>query len=489
MSRPACAVLVVLASVVFLPAREAPPSLADWAKKVQGRRAYGLYMGGKKAGWVIEDFKLARHAGTPVLEVYSEMYMATLFEGQKSVKEEKTRFCYELAGAGNIVFASQYRQEDGKELSRRAVRRGKGLRITTKQRKETLARDVAMPKDNLANMHGLDAWLRGPRKAGDRFTRYSMSWDDADVDQKEVVTFKRKKTIKLDRAEVPLAVVEIDDQGGKLDSELFLDGRRYQDVLGKLMTVKLEKEGEAKKVSGAPVDLLRVAAIAIDRDLGQARRVQSLKLELTEVGDFKMPESHRQVVKQRKGRTILELKRDFRLEKGGPLSKEEVKRYTRTTPRLQCDSKRVADLVRKIVGEETKPLKKARLIERWVYRELKQTYQDSADTALSVLDRMAGACTEHSLLFVALARAAGVPAREVGGLAFVRGETDDRPMFGWHAWAEVHDGHQWVSIDPTWNQVYVDATHIKLSEGPRDMAWTNVAGRLKIKVLAVKKGR
>jgi transglutaminase-like putative cysteine protease len=189
------------------------------------------------------------------------------------------------------------------------------------------------------------------------------------------------------------------------------------------------------------------------------------------------------VLSVEKDRAVLELKRDFRVEKASPLTAEQIKRFTRTTPRLQCDQKPVADLAWTIVGKETDPLKKARLIERWVYKELKKSYSDNADTALEILDHKAGDCTEHSLLFVALARAVGVPAREVGGLAFVKG---DKPMFGWHAWAEVHDGHQWVSIDPTWNEVYVDATHIKLSEGPRDLGWANVAGKLKIKVLSVK---
>ena len=38
-----------------------------------------------------------------------------------------------------------------------------------------------------------------------------------------------------------------------------------------------------------------------------------------------------------------------------------------------------------------------------------------------------------------------------------------RGTFNWHAWAEIHDGRQWLSMDPTWNEVQVDATHLVLS--------------------------
>ena len=49
-------------------------------------------------------------------------------------------------------------------------------------------------------------------------------------------------------------------------------------------------------------------------------------------------------------------------------------------------------------------------------------------------------------------------SREVGGVAYVN--VRGRPLFGWHAWAEIHDGTQWVTVDPTWDQLNVDATHI-----------------------------
>jgi hypothetical protein len=484
MTRFAAVVLGLFASLLLVPAREAPATLHDWARKMQARHAYGLYMGGKKCGWIVEDTKLGKHGDKDVLKVSSQTYMATLFDGEKSVKEEKTLFCYELKGDGNIVFAEQYSKEDGKEKVQQAARHGKGLRITTKQGKRTLTRDVPMPKDNLAVARGLENWLLGQRKPDEKYTKYTMSWDDADVDQKEIYVFKAKKTITLNQKPVPVAVVEIDVHGGKLKSEVFMDGRPVNGVLGGILTIKWEKEAEAKKIEGGPVDLLTASCVIIDRDLSPARRVQTLKLELTNLGDFKVPASHRQVLKQEKERSILEVKRDFRLAKAESLTKEQIKRFTRTTPRLQCEEKQVADLAKKLAGAEKDTLKKARLIKDWVFKELKKSYQDNAETALEVLDRKAGDCTEHSLIFVALARAAGIPAREVGGLAFILGS---KPMFGWHAWTEIHDGHQWVSIDPTWNEVYVDGTHIKLSEGPRDLGWANVAGKLKIKVLAVKK--
>ena len=72
-----------------------------------------------------------------------------------------------------------------------------------------------------------------------------------------------------------------------------------------------------------------------------------------------------------------------------------------------------------------------------MYKNLRKTYDANADDALTVLENKAGDCTEHTLLFTTLARAAGIPARQVGGVVYVGG---DKPSFGWHAWSEIHDG-------------------------------------------------
>ena len=61
-------------------------------------------------------------------------------------------------------------------------------------------------------------------------------------------------------------------------------------------------------------------------------------------------------------------------------------------------------------------------------------------------------------------------------------------MFGWHAWAEIHDGRQWVSVDPAWDQVFVDATHIRFSSGSDDLSWIGVIGSLKLRVVEFTRG-
>jgi hypothetical protein len=242
-----------------------------------------------------------------------------------------------------------------------------------------------------------------------------------------------------------------------------------------------EKEETVRQLDESPVDMLTASSIKVDRPLGNSKQIISLQLEVQGVESLRLPENHRQSLRRENGKLLLNLRQDFWVEQARPLAEEERKRFLASTPTIQASHPRIKELALKIVGAETESRGKARKIQDWVYRNLRKTMASNSTTALGVIDSMAGDCTEHTLLFVSLARAVGLPAREVTGVAHVDG------LFGWHAWAEIHDGHQWISVDPTWDEFFVDATHIAFSQDPQDNAWLNVLGKIRFRVVRVER--
>ena len=83
-----------------------------------------------------------------------------------------------------------------------------------------------------------------------------------------------------------------------------------------------------------------------------------------------------------------------------------------------------------------------------------------AGSVLRALEQGRGECTDYADLFTTLARAIGLPARTIFGLAYKDGSN---PAFMFHAWNEVYADGRWRSVDPTWNQTRLDATHIPLT--------------------------
>lgn len=86
-------------------------------------------------------------------------------------------------------------------------------------------------------------------------------------------------------------------------------------------------------------------------------------------------------------------------------------------------------------------------------------YAYHTTSVFDVLDNRTGDCTEHSQLFVTLARAAGLPAREVSG--FVYGGDDRAPSLGGHAWVEVMIDGWWIGMDPTWEEIQLNPSHVQ----------------------------
>jgi len=123
------------------------------------------------------------------------------------------------------------------------------------------------------------------------------------------------------------------------------------------------------------------------------------------------------------------------------------KRYTADGSKYRINDPYIKRLSKEIVGSEKNPYWIARKIFDYVRTHLEYKLEGGWNVAPVVLKRGTGSCSEYSFSFIALARAAGLPARYVGAIV-VRGDdasTDD----AFHRWPEVYlPGYGWIPIDP-----------------------------------------
>jgi tetratricopeptide (TPR) repeat protein len=140
-----------------------------------------------------------------------------------------------------------------------------------------------------------------------------------------------------------------------------------------------------------------------------------------------------------------------------PITASEFAPFLTSTKEIRSDEKTVSDKAHEIAGADRDAWSVARKLADWTYKNLTWKRVDYADAVQTLATREAD-CYEFSKLYVAMARSLGLPARVVSGMAYSGG------AFGGHAWAEVYAG-SWIEIDPTWGTSFVDATHIKDSNG------------------------
>ncbi len=119
---------------------------------------------------------------------------------------------------------------------------------------------------------------------------------------------------------------------------------------------------------------------------------------------------------------------------------------------LVCTSGVVAETAKRIVAGKTTVLQKARAVYEWTcrntYRNPKTRGCGAGDVCRLLEEDPGGKCADISSVFVALARAAGVPARHVLGTRL--GREDGQDVTTWqHCWAEFYlPGYGWVVVDP-----------------------------------------
>lgn len=139
---------------------------------------------------------------------------------------------------------------------------------------------------------------------------------------------------------------------------------------------------------------------------------------------------------------------------------EDVAHYLDATAMCDCEDDTLAGEAAKLVKNRKTAETAARAIMRFTDRRLEDASgATGAASAKQAYDERAGDCTEHAALFVALARAAGLPARNVGGFVYLSAGDGSRAMFGYHAWAEVWLG-EWVPVDPTVSELGTSARYV-----------------------------
>lgn len=139
--------------------------------------------------------------------------------------------------------------------------------------------------------------------------------------------------------------------------------------------------------------------------------------------------------------------------KSESISANQKKEYTKNTKYWQSNNPKIQKLA--------KELKTPEKIYEYVVKTLNYNFKQPADLssrlgALETLESPDSAvCREFTDLFIAIARGAGIPAREVNGYAYTE-NTSQRPLSlvrdVLHAWPEYYDNDKktWVMIDPTW---------------------------------------
>jgi len=131
---------------------------------------------------------------------------------------------------------------------------------------------------------------------------------------------------------------------------------------------------------------------------------------------------------------------------GDEIPSEIRDRYLADDMKYDISHPYIQELVGSVVGDEPNLYWRARKLFQHLIANMEYEMVGGWNTAPTVLQRGNGSCSEYSFSYIALCRAAGVPARYVGSLV-VRGD-DASYDDVFHRWNEIYlPGYGWVPVD------------------------------------------
>jgi transglutaminase-like putative cysteine protease len=299
-----------------------------------------------------------------------------------------------------------------------------------------------------------------------------------------VATVGKREVVRSGERRVPAFRVEMEMAGLKTTSWVSDTGEvvREESPLG-LMTIR-ESPERARGLSvpeRVQADLLEAAAVVpvMTARIDDPRHVRLLRLRLAGA-DLAGLELNG--VGQKASGDTVEIRDAQTLPPGPP--DPDAGRYLAPEPLIESDAPEIVAEAERAVRGAIGDAARAEKLVRHVNGLLDKKPTISLPSAREVLRTRVGDCNEHTALYVAMARAVGIPSRIAVGLAWVRG------AFYYHAWAEVYLSEtpgqgRWVPVDPTFNQYPADATHLRLARGGLDkqMVVLPLIGRLKMTVV------
>jgi Transglutaminase-like superfamily len=477
--RRAChrATRLFMIALLFTVTVGAAPAQPAWQKLPQIHDWFGVYLQGQKVGY-LESVREKRDAD---LHTRQRMVARVAGMGQQVQVEVLSDGTYD-ATTGKLKKFSFAQTSPTGAVEVHGVSRDGKIEVTFKAGGES--RVLPSQKDESIVDHVAGELLAADPKAKPG-AKVETSAFDPSLQKVTHTTFTLAKLEKhmLDGVEVNVRQVtsKITELGVEEEGIYTPEGRALEAKISGLFTIRLEDEKRAKDLSYSQ-DVLVAFVVPVDKPIKNPYVLGHMSVLFTGAGDYPMPTNSRQTMEKVSSGLRMNITREIFDEKsaaGLPIDPSRFAADLKPEPLLQSDAPEVRAMAKEVIGNETNAYRAAKLLLDWVYRRVEKAYVPAVSNALEVLKTRKGDCGEHAVLFVALARAAGIPARPVVGITY----WPPGNGFGYHAWAEIWVG-RWIAVDPTQGSMAADATHVQLAGG--DLAEqariTMLIGKLKAKI-------
>ena len=322
-------------------------------------------------------------------------------------------------------------------------------------------------------------------KVGQSFT-FSV-FDPFTMAQNDVIMkVKAREILSINRLEYDAFRLEARVWGRHLTFWLDKDGSvlREEGFMGFTMVRSSADRAPKAIKEGGGRDFYKLAAVRVKKKLQSPDKLTFLKIKVRGLRETDFDMDNLNDGRQRFQNGMVEIIKEKIPVEGRPSLQYsefsgEMMLLLKPEIGIESDDGAIVEKAHEIAGDIKDPVIVSRRLLDWVFQNVEKRPVVTVPSAVEVLRNRVGDCNEHAVLLTALLRASGIPARLCIGLVYTRG------MFFYHAWCEIYVG-EWISADPTLNQMPADVSHVKLAEGGLDsqVKVIGLMGKIELEILA-----
>lgn len=422
-------------------------------------------MAGTPAGYVVEHTKIQDGLTA------SGTSMKLLFNRKNSKIEMLLRSETIENAAGEFVSASGLVKTTGQDISLEGVLKGDSMHITTSTGGQTYQRKMAV-KEKLDVPGTIRkksmSLLKHP---GDSLlytifspdlglimhvTRKLLNTEEVTLDGRSKTVYRIKDIYK----ESPYArELLVDEEYQPIKT---IDPSPFGNIESTLSTKQVaELAGENALL---PADSWEKTVIASNvrftdpRNLEQVTYRINLKNSSLEFPDLNT--TYQKVLEQGKDYAIIQYNREPDVKGMHAVKTDDLTEYLSPNSLINSDDPEIIKIANSLAIGKRNNFEKAVAIKNWVSANVEVNLGVVAAPGSEVCRSRKGTCVAFSTFFASLLRAAGVPARYMGGYVYMNG------IWGGHAWVDIYHNSSWIPMDATINTTDIaDAARISFGDG------------------------
>ncbi len=472
----------------------APGKAAPVKRKLPIEKAeldwYGVYMDGNKVGYARISYEPIQRAGKTLLRSHYRVHLSMKALGSTKDMAIEQEILYASTPPYAAVEAWNVQKQGA--FAQRVELRGKPGAFKARITAGGQSRELKLDEDPVTFLEEIRpyVWFREARKVGEKVTYRSFDLADLNHDDETLTVTKVEKTV-VDGVPLTYYVAEQRSKKDGSSGTMRVSGKGKLlsvQMMGGSMEVRLEPEAVAKQ-PGKPVDIFVSRMARIDKPLGKQSDIVEMVVEVRGPGIEHIKDGPRQRASYDAEAKVLTLRLGAAHDPKVQATAEELRECLAEDAGHPTREPAIVKLAQRAIGDAKTDRVKVKRLVAFVDKFIEDSYSAEPLSVLDIVKVRKGDCTEHSALFTTLARAVGVPARQVGGLMYVGDELRIAGAYGFggHAWNEVVLDGIWVPVDATWGQVEIDATHIRQNAEDRDRDASAALSGARIKLISIKR--